>query len=64
MDPDELSDAITTGTVLTSAGTAVSDLTEAQKKAIRYDPDILGGEQTDLLIRHEEGTQYSTPGLS
>lgn len=24
----------------------------------------LGGEQTDLLIHHEEGTQYSSPGLS
>ena len=49
MSADELSDAITAGTVLTSAGTAVSALSDAQKKAIRYDADILGGEQTDLV---------------
>jgi len=45
----EISDNISAGCALTSAGTAVSALTEAQKKAIRYDPDILGGTQSDLV---------------
>jgi len=36
-------------TALTTAGTAVSALTEAQKKSIRFDPDILSGTQTDLV---------------
>jgi len=31
---------------LPTAGVAVSSLSEAQKKAIRWDPDILGGDQT------------------
>ena len=34
---------------LRTAGVAVSALTEAQKKAIRFDPDILSGTQTDLV---------------
>ena len=34
--------AATTGTPFSSAGTAISDLSDAQKKAIRFDPDILG----------------------
>ena len=46
---NEMGDSITAGTVLLSAGTAVSSLSEAQKKAIRYDADILGGESTDLV---------------
>lgn len=33
----------------TQAGVAVSALSEAQKKAIRWDPDILGGTQTDVV---------------
>jgi len=46
----QLSDAVTTATaVLPSAGVAVSALSEAQKKAIRYDADILGGE-TGVLV--------------
>jgi hypothetical protein len=36
-------------TALTSAGVAVSALSEAQKKAIRFDPDILSGTSTDLV---------------
>ena len=39
---------IVTGAAL-GTGTAVSALTEGQKKAIRYDPDILGGTQSDLV---------------
>ena len=36
-------------TALTTAGVAVSALSEAQKKSIRFDPDILSGTQTDLV---------------
>jgi len=36
-------------TALTTTGTAVSALSDAQKKAIRYDADILAGTQTDLV---------------
>ena len=37
-----------TATALLSAGTAVSALTDAQQRSLRFDPDILGGDQTDL----------------
>jgi len=48
---NELSDGLTTagGSVLPTAGVAVSALTVAQKKAIRFDPDVLEGTQTDLV---------------
>jgi len=35
-------------TALLSTGTAVSALTDAQQRSLRYDPDVLGGTQTDL----------------
>ena len=47
---NEIADALTTATtVIPGAGVAVSALTDNQKKAIRFDPDILEGTQTDLV---------------
>jgi len=46
----EITDALNgTDTALTSAGVAVSALSEAQKKSIRFDPDILAGTSTNLV---------------
>ena len=45
----EIADEIASGMALTTAGTAVSALSEAQKKAIRFDPDILSGTSSNLV---------------
>ena len=47
---NEIADALTTATtVIPGAGVAVSALSDNQKKAIRFDPDILEGTATDLV---------------
>ena len=50
MDELDISDEVDGSvTALTTAGVAVSALSEAQKKSIRYDADILGGTSTVLV---------------
>ena len=50
MSATEISDELDgTDTALVSAGTAISSLTNAQKKSIRFDADILAGTSTNLV---------------
>ena len=50
LDDGDIAEAVDGSvTALTTAGVAVSALSEAQKKSIRFDPDILSGTQTDLV---------------
>jgi len=42
--------AATTGTPFDSSGTTIADLSEAQKKCIRWDPDVLGDSDTTKRV--------------
>ena len=49
----EGSHAVAVGTNILGTQVAISALTEAQKKALRYDPDILGATSTDTICAIE-----------